>query len=251
MPRGGQLVIEVGLGEMDDAYVKIHGYGEPGKYVMITVTDTGTGMDEVTKQKIFEPFYTTKEVGKGTGLGLSIVYGIIKQHKGYINVYSEKDRGTTFRIYLPLIKAEDSANEKKQAFEPARGTETILVIEDDDRVRQFTKTALEIFGYKIVEAVDGEDALRKFDEHRDDVQLILLDVIMPKKNGAEVYNEIKKIRPDIKVIFSSGYPGDVLTDKGIIKEKMNFLSKPISPHDLLSKVREVLDGRANQTMEVR
>ncbi len=245
MPRGGQLIIETGLAEMDDEYVKAHGYGEPGKYALISVTDTGTGMDEETKQKIFEPFFTTKEVGKGTGLGLSIVYGIVKQHGGYINVYSEKESGTTFRIYLPLIQSEACTGESREVPVLKGGTETILVIEDDVQVRQFSRTALESFGYRVIEAVDGEDALRRFEEHKDHVQLLLLDVIMPKKNGMEVYTEIKKTRPDIQVIFSSGYTGDVLTGKGIIEEGLSFISKPVSPHELLSKVREILDGKVN------
>jgi signal transduction histidine kinase/ActR/RegA family two-component response regulator len=243
MPGGGQLIVETGLADMDDEYVKAHGYGEPGKYVLISVTDTGTGMDETTKQKIFEPFFTTKEVGKGTGLGLSIVYGIVKQHNGYINVYSEKERGTTFRIYLPLILSEVCETESRKTTVLTGGTETILVIEDDAQVRQFSRTTLESFGYRVIEAVDGEDALSRFEEYKDDVDLLLLDVIMPKRNGREVYNEINKMRPDIKVIFSSGYTGDVLTDKGIIKEEMSFISKPMSPHELLSKVREVLDKK--------
>jgi signal transduction histidine kinase/ActR/RegA family two-component response regulator len=250
MPVGGQLIIETGFAEMDHDYIKAHGYGEAGKYALISVTDTGTGMDEATKQKIFEPFFTTKEVGQGTGLGLAMVYGIIKQHNGYVNVYSEPSRGTTFRLYLPLIRSEACKAEHK-AVAPvlARGTETILVIEDDARVRQFSRTALESFGYRVIEAVDGEDALRRFEEHKDDVELLLLDVIMPKKNGREVYNEIKKMRPGIKVIFSSGYTGEILADKGIIKEKMSFISKPMSPHELLSIVRETLDGKVNHDKE--
>ncbi|HEX8949883.1 MAG TPA: ATP-binding protein, partial [Dissulfurispiraceae bacterium] len=243
MPAGGQLTIETGSALMDDEYVKAHGYGEPGEYALISVSDTGTGMDEATKQKIFEPFFTTKEVGKGTGLGLSIVYGIVKQHNGYVNVYSEKERGTTFRIYLPLVRTEAGSDAGREIPVVEGGTETVLIIEDDVQVRQFSRTALESFGYRVIEAVDGEDALRRFDEHKEDVQLLLLDVIMPKKNGMEVYNEIKRTRPDIKVIFSSGYTGDVLTDKGIIKDGMSFISKPVSPHDLLSKVRKVLDGK--------
>ncbi len=249
MPQGGQLIVETSLAEMDDDFVKAHGEGKPGKYVLISVSDSGSGMDETTKQKIFEPFFTTKEVGKGTGLGLSIVYGIVKQHNGYINVYSEKEKGATFRIYLPLIQSEVCTPESGKADLVTGGAETILVIEDDAQVRLLSRTALESVGYRVIEAADGEDALSRFKEYQDDIDLLILDVIMPKRNGGEVYHEIKKMRPDIKVIFSSGYTGDVLADKGIITEEKSFIPKPLSPHELLSKVREILDKKVTSTKE--
>jgi len=242
MPEGGHLTIETSLTEMDDEYIRVHGFGEPGKYALVSVTDTGYGMDESTRQKIFEPFFTTKEVGKGTGLGLSIAYGIVKQHNGFITAYSEEKQGTTFRMYLPLIKAEISRVETKIAPVLKRGNETILVIEDNDQVRQFSRTALENFGYKVIEAVDGTDALFKFEEHKNDIDLLLLDVIMPKRNGREVYDDIRRLKPDMKVIFCSGYTGEVLANKGVLKKEMNFLSKPLSSNELLRKVREVLDN---------
>jgi len=199
------------------------------------------GMDEKTIKRIFEPFFTTKEVGKGTGLGLSIVYGIVKQHNGYINVYSELGKGTVFKIYLPLTEFKTKETELTQFTIPKGGTETVLLAEDDADVRRLTKTTLEEFGYKVIEAVDGEDAIEKFVEKKERIQLLILDVIMPKKNGKEVLDEIRKISPNIKVLFMSGYPAEILQNKEILEKRMSFVSKPISPIELLKKVREVLD----------
>lgn len=243
MPDGGRLIIETELVEFDDAYRKAHGYGKRGKYARISITDTGRGMDKRTRERIFEPFFTTKELGKGTGLGLSIVYGIIKQHNGYVNVYSEADRGTAFKIYLPIIESEVEEKEAPSAASSQikGGSETLLVAEDDGEVRKFTKTLLERFGYKVKEAEDGEDAVMKFMENKDEVQLLILDVIMPKRNGKEAYEEIRKIRPDTKALFTSGYTADIINKKGILDEGLNFISKPFSTNDLLKKVREALD----------
>ncbi|MBA4349280.1 MAG: hypothetical protein C0415_04735 [Thermodesulfovibrio sp.] len=240
---GGELIIETDAVEIDDEYIKTHGYGKAGRYALMIVTDTGIGMDEEIKKKLFEPFFTTKEVGKGTGLGLSTVYGIIKQHDGYVNVYSEVGRGTTFKIYLPIIKTDivEKIVPEKENLTVRGGTETILTAEDEEIVRKITKEALERNGYKVIEAVDGNDAIKKFLENKDEIQLLLLDVIMPKRNSKEVYDEIKKIKPDIKVIFVSGYPADFIATKGIIEEGLNFITKPIPPSQLLKKVREVLD----------
>jgi PAS domain S-box-containing protein len=241
MPEGGSLIIKTELTEFNHEFIKAHGYGRPGFYALISVEDTGHGMDEKTKERIFEPFFTTKEVGKGTGLGLSMVYGIIQQHDGYINVYSEPGKGSTFKIYLPLIKSK--VEEAELAARPVlkRGTETVIAAEDDSQVRELIKEVLEGFGYKVMEAGDGEDALKVFNENRDRVQLLILDVVMPKKNGKEVYDEIRKVRPDIKAIFTSGYNADIIHQKGILDEGLDFISKPISPEELLRKVREVLD----------
>ena len=183
MPRGGTLTITTEVIELDDVFIKVYGYGEIGKYVFISVKDTGTGMDKETLRRIFQPFFTTKEVGKGTGLGLSIVYGIIKQHGGYINVESEPGKGATFRIYLPMIKL--TVEEEKPRSLPAylNGTETILVAEDEEDVRNLTKSLLEEADYKVIEAVDGYDTINKFMENKEDVSLLLLDVVMPTKNG--------------------------------------------------------------------
>jgi PAS domain S-box-containing protein len=241
MTEGGQLTIETDVVEVDNKFKKTHGFGKPGTYVLISETDTGAGMDDKTKGRIFEPFYTTKDVGKGTGLGLSIVYGIIKQHDGYINVYSEPGKGTTFKIYLPLIKAEAEREMPKVMLSPETGNETLLLAEDDKEVRDFTREILTEFGYAVVEASDGEDAIAKFTENKDRIQLLLLDVIMPKKNGKEAYDEIKRIRPDMRALFMSGYTADVIHKKGIVDEGLNFILKPVSPTVLLKKVRDMLD----------
>lgn len=242
MPDGGELIVETEILPLDEEYIRRHGYGEIGPYVLLSVTDSGAGMDERTKDRIFEPFFTTKEPGKGTGLGLSMVYGIVKQHDGYINVYSEPGRGTTFKIYLPLVasKVEDAIPAVPAAY-PEGGTETILVAEDEQVVRDLTKAVLEKFGYKVIAAEDGEDAIRKFKEHKEGIQLLLLDVIMPRKNGKEVYEEIKKIAPGIKAIFLSGYTANLIHKKGILDDGLDFILKPVSPKALLGKVREVLE----------
>jgi PAS domain S-box-containing protein len=245
MPDGGILSIGTEALELDNEFTKAHGYGIPGPYALISVTDTGHGMDEKTKERIFEPFFTTREVGKGTGLGLAMVYGIIKQHEGYINTYSELGKGTTFKIYLPLIEAEAEVKEPLMsalagAVQP-RGSETILLAEDDSEVRKITRNILEGSGYRVIEAVDGEDAVTKFLLGKDEIQLLIFDVIMPKKSGKDAYEEVKKIAPGVKALFTSGYTADIIHRKGILEEGLNFIAKPVAPDILLKKIREVLD----------
>lgn len=242
MPDGGVLGIETKVAGLDHEYIKAHGYGNPGLYALISVADTGTGIDERIKERIFEPFFTTKEVGKGTGLGLSIIYGIIKQHNGYINCRSELGRGTTFEIYLPMIRLEAFEHETGKLPLPKGGTETILVAEDDEPLRRLEKDVFEKFGYCVIEAVDGEDAIKKFAENKENVRLVILDVIMPNKTGKEAYEAIKKLSPGIKTIFVSGYPDDLIKRKGILEEDTTLIIKPVLPNELLRKVREVLDG---------
>jgi signal transduction histidine kinase/DNA-binding response OmpR family regulator len=240
MPEGGLLTIGTETLDIDHEFIKEHGYGNEGQYALISLTDTGAGMDRETREKIFEPFFTTKEVGKGTGLGLSMVYGIIKQHEGYINVYSEPGRGTTFRIYLPLIEAK-AEEIKPEAIQPIEtGTETVLLAEDEDAIREFIKKLLEEYGYKVITAGSGQEAIDEFKAHKDKIQLALLDVIMPNRNGKEAYEEIKKIRPDIKVLFMSGYPADIIHKHDIIEKGFAYIEKPASPTKLLRKIREVL-----------
>ncbi|MBI5674550.1 MAG: response regulator [Nitrospirae bacterium] len=240
MPEGGALTIATESMEMDRKYISVHGYGNPGAYVLLSFTDTGTGMDEETKKKIFDPFFTTKKAGEGTGLGLAMIYGILKQHNGYITVDSEEGKGTTFRIYFPLVDGKEE-DEVAEASAPAGGKETILIAEDDAAVREPLKAALEIFGYDVIETVDGEDAVAKFKENKERIKLLLFDVIMPKMNGKEAYEEIKLIRPEIKVIFTSGYTANTFQAKEIVKKELTFISKPVSPNNLLRKIREVLD----------
>jgi CheY-like chemotaxis protein/two-component sensor histidine kinase len=242
MPDGGHLTVTTMRTPMGEDYIRSHGYGKAGKYVLISLTDTGEGMDAKTQERVFEPFFTTKEVGKGTGLGLAIVYGIVKQHNGYINVYSEPRRGTTFKIYLPTFKA--AAKPIQPAGPPAppkRGTETVLLAEDDTTIRNLARAVLEGSGYTVIEAADGQEAIDKLRLYQDRIQLLIVDVVMPKKNGKEVYEEAQRIKPGLKALFASGYPADIIQKKGILEEGIKFVSKPIAPVDLLRKIREVLD----------
>ena len=243
MPRGGRLTIEARAAALDDAFAEAHGYGAPGNYALIMVTDTGTGMDEKTRRKIYEPFFTTKEPGKGTGLGLSMVYGIVKKHDGFIDVYSEPGKGTTFRMYLPIHKVAAAAPfyEREDFAAMAGGSETILVAEDDEVLRNLTSTVLGRAGYTVIEARDGEDAVRKFAENKERISLALLDGIMPKKSGQEVYEEIWRISPDIKVVFLSGYAEGAVNERTIRERGLTLMLKPVSPRELVKKVREVLD----------
>ncbi len=241
MPDGGTITLSTGVTEIGNDFIRTHGYGKPGAYVVVAATDTGTGMDDTILERIFEPFFTTKEVGRGTGLGLSIVYGIVKKHNGYINCSSRPGHGTTFTIYFPLAKLSSIEQEASASQMPTGGTETILLAEDDPEVRTLSTTFLRDFGYTIIDAENGEDACRRFRENQDDISLLLFDVIMPKKDGKEAYEEIKRLSPDIKILFMSGYNTATIANKGITQEGLNFLMKPISPEALLKKVREVLD----------
>jgi PAS domain S-box-containing protein len=242
MQEGGRLTIGTELEEMDDEYVAAYGYGMPGKYALITVADTGQGMDAETQKKIFEPFFTTKGIGEGTGLGLAISYGIIKQHGGYINVYSEPGQGTIFKIYMPLSEVAASPDKKTEADIPVEGgNETILLTEDDASIRTLLRVVLESFGYCVVTAVDGENALEKFMEKRDEIQLVILDMIMPKKNGKEVSEAIRKVSLQTKILFMSGYTMDIVKTNELIETGVDFIHKPFPPRELLIKVREVLD----------
>ena len=241
MPMGGVLTIETEPVTLDDAYVKGHLDTRRGRYALISISDTGMGMDEKTKEHIFEPFFTSKEVGKGTGLGLSIVFGIIKQHNGDIVVYSEPEKGTTFKIYLPLSRRTQTDETQPIPLpSPKGGDETILMSEDNEQVRHLVKTVLRDAGYTVI-AADSEDAVRVFEKNGGRIRLLLLDVVMPKKSGKAVYDDIKKIRPDIKVLFMSGYTEAVINKRGILEAGIDFIAKPISPDELLRKVREVLD----------
>ncbi|MBI5055223.1 MAG: response regulator [Nitrospirae bacterium] len=239
MPGGGVLSIRTVCVEHDSEFIRTRKNARPGAYALLSVSDSGTGMDETTKGKMFEPFFTTKEVGKGTGLGLSMVYGIVKQHGGYIDVHSELRNGSTFKIYLPIIKDRPGEKERAEGSFPSGGKETILLAEDEHEVRKTLKIILGEFGYKVIEAADGADAVKKFMDNRDKVQLLLFDVMMPKKNGIEAFEEIKNMAPDMKVIFTSGYSAKVAVEgRGLL----HFVPKPVQPNDLMRKIREVLDA---------
>lgn len=242
MPAGGILTIAVSGFLMDDQFIKTHGYGTQGNYAEINVRDNGCGMDAGTAKKVFEPFFTTKEVGKGTGLGLSIVYGIIKQHAGFIAVESCKDLGTAFRIFLPLAKNETGVRveQKFQHPLPLSGSETILLAEDDETVRAMNVMTFESAGYRVLQAGDGQDAIAKFIEHQEIIDLLVFDVVMPKTDGKSAYEEIRKMRPDIKVLFMSGYTKEIVITKGVLEDEVFFLAKPFKPQELLLLIHEIL-----------
>ncbi|GBD95486.1 blue-light-activated protein [bacterium BMS3Abin06] len=242
MPDGGILTIETEIVELDSNFIKAHNFGSPGMYALLSVSDTGTGMDEETKQKIFEPFFTTKETGKGTGLGLAIIYGIVKQHNGYITVYSEAGKGSTFKIYFRTVTAVVEKKKEAELPDLSGDNETILLAEDSETVRKSIKNILEEFNYKAIEAVDGDDAVEKFIEHKDKIKLLILDVIMPGKNGKETLEEIREITPEIKAIFTSGYTAEIMEKKGLLKEGFNFVAKPILPDLFLKKIKDVFHG---------
>ena len=198
---------------------------EHGRYLEIKVSDTGVGMDATTRENIFDPFFTTKEVGKGTGLGLATVYGIVKQHNGFIMVDSTLNQGTIVHVYLPVVQMK--VDETQDMIPSLRGgTETILIAEDNDDVRSFMREALQQYGYETLEAADGEEAIETFRQHRD-VDLIIVDSVMPKKNGREVYETIRSMDPHIKTLFTSGYTRDIILDKGIEEKEFDFIAKPL------------------------
>lgn len=238
MPHGGRLLITTGKEVVREGSEALHDLAAPGEYAVISVSDTGRGIDK-DLEKIFEPFFSTKKVGEGPGLGLSIVYGIIKQHNGSIMVGSEPGRGTTFTIYLPLI-AGHAREEKPETPSPhVTDLKTVLVAEDEAIVRCFLKRMLEKEGYKVILAEDGEEAVARFREH-DGISLVLSDVVMPGKDGKQVLDEIRKLKPGIKVVFISGYAADVIKDKGMLDEGTDLIRKPFDKNDLLRKVREML-----------
>jgi PAS domain S-box-containing protein len=242
MPDKGRLTIDTKITAMDEAFMRFHGYGKAGNYATLSVADTGIGISEETKKRIFEPFFTTKEIGKGTGLGLATVYGIVKAHDGFINVYSEPGKGSVFHVYFPLASTTNAVLEP-DAQNPVLlkgGNETILLAEDDVSLRNMTSVVLRDMGYTVIEAEDGNNAVTRFVENRAAIKLAILDGIMPKMNGLEAYQEISALSPMIHCIFMSGYAGEVFARDGLPTGTM-FLSKPVKPSELLSKTREMLD----------
>ena len=242
MPDGGLLTIETANVDIDEAYVQAHRIAQPGRYVMLAVTDTGTGMDTATQARIFEPFFTTKDVGKGTGLGLATVQGIVQQSGGFIWVYSEPGNGTVFKIYLPRVDESPSGAEETIELD-ARGTETILVVEDVAAVRAVTREMLERYGYQVLEAADGKAALDVAAAHAGPIHLLLTDVVMPEINGRELANRLSKARPGVNVLFMSGYTDDAVVRHGILQEGIAYLQKPFTPRSLAAKVRTSLNHK--------
>jgi PAS domain S-box-containing protein len=244
MPQGGSIVISTEAVVLDNDFVHARGFGTPGRYALLTFTDSGEGMDAAIVKHIFEPFYTTKELGKGTGLGLSIIYGIIKNHNGYILCNSTIGLGTVFQIYLPLLDSASAVIGEKvqEVVEHVPSKDYILLAEDNDTNRVLGREILEEFGYYVIEARDGEDALEKFREQSGRICLVILDVIMPKMNGREAFDAIRYIDPNMRILFCSGYARDLIFSEGRLEEGMNYLPKPYTPKELLMKIREVLDN---------
>jgi PAS domain S-box-containing protein len=243
MPDGGRLTIETSNMHLDRDYATEHAVVDPGDYVMLTVSDTGIGMDAATQARIFEPFFTTKSQGRGTGLGLATVYGVVKQSGGYVWVYSEVGHGTTFKVYLPMVQAPA---EKKAPEKPASGhepgTETILFVEDEQSVRELVRDYLTARGYEVLDAADGVEALEIASAHKGKIQLLITDVVMPKVSGRELATRLAATRSDLKVLYISGYTDDSVFRHGVLEGGMAFLQKPFNLKALATKIREILEG---------
>ncbi|MBF0540363.1 MAG: response regulator [Nitrospirae bacterium] len=240
MPHGGVISITTSKFNYVKDIEHILGDLETGMYVLLTFSDTGIGMTKEIQAKVFDPFFTTKEVGKGTGLGLSTVFGAVRQNNGHIKIYSETGEGTTFKIYFLLIDAGNIELKSTHVDLYGKGTATILLAEDEPASRESTTILLRKIGYTVIVAEDGNKAVREFKAHKDDIELVILDIIMPGKNGKIVYDEIIKIKPEIKSLFISGYTDDIIAEKGILRDDLNFLSKPVSPDILLRTIVEIL-----------
>ena len=243
LPKGGRITIRASNVELDASDKKKHNPVVPGPYVMLSIEDTGCGMDLKTQARIFDPFFTTKELGKGTGLGLATVYGIVKQTGGYIWVYSEVGHGTIFRVYLPRVgKAVQTAEREPSETEELRGSETILLAEDSESLREMAEEYLKSIGYTVLSAVSGEKALQLAKDFEGPIHLLLTDVVMPEMSGPELANQLASLRPGLMIIFTSGYTDDAIAHQGILDPEVAFIQKPYRPKALAKKIRQVLNA---------
>ena len=242
MPRGGRLLIQTGNAELDETNLSGHEFARPGQYVLLSVSDTGCGMDKETLAHIFEPFFTTKAAGHGTGLGLSTVYGIVKQNDGYVWVYSEVDKGTRFKVYLPRVMTPAQRLQHEEETVVPKGAETILLVEDDEAMRTLTRTCLESAGYTVFDADSGESAIAVMTRHQGPIHLLLTDVIMPGITGRQLAESLTAARAETKVLYMSGYTADIIAERGVLDAGIALLEKPFTREGLLKKVRAVLDG---------
>jgi len=252
MPRGGVLTVETESVEVGETYASRHGIAIPaGEYVMLAVADNGCGMDAETQSHIFEPFFTTKELGKGTGLGLATVYGIVKQSGGFIWVYSEPGQGSTFKVYLPAVRdAAPAGRPLPNELRPVGGHETVLLVEDEDALRFMVREVLSAAGYNVLEATQGDDALKIAQRHQRPIDLMLTDIVMPKMNGHELAEKLECLHPETRVLFMSGYTGAAIVRQGILSSEKLFIQKPFNPSALMKKVREILDASSKLTLQL-
>jgi CheY-like chemotaxis protein len=242
MPNGGHLTIETHNVALDESYIALHPEAQTGEHVVLVVSDTGHGMDSYTLEHVFEPFFTTKPQGRGTGLGLSTVYGIVSQAGGHVTTYSEQNRGTSFRVYLPAVRESVSSTmSARPESAPPGGSETLLVCEDDDAVRDLTARTLIAAGYNVLVAGDATQALQLAAEKDRSLDLLVTDVIMPDMNGQQLSKAMADVRPGIRTLFVSGYTSDVIAHHGVLEKTVDFLEKPYSRRQLLCKIREILD----------
>jgi signal transduction histidine kinase/CheY-like chemotaxis protein len=241
MPTGGKLTIETCNVNWEPDWAATHPEVQPGRYVTLTTTDTGSGMTPEVRARIFEPFFTTKEVGKGTGLGLAVIYGIVKQSNGHIEVYSELNIGTTFKIYLPAVEFPITAPKELDYGKSACGGETILLVEDEKAVRGLALHAFQSHGYDVLTAIDGKDAMLVAERSRCPIDLLMTDVVMPRMGGRELAEALRSMFPMMKVLYTSGYTDDAVVRHGIVQKEVSFLQKPYTPLSLARKVRSVLD----------